>query len=246
MITLISSVPSKVSPIHENAFYSWKKASVPYLLINANNSEVKTEKDLGFPGDSPLINDLIRCAIPLTQSKMIGLINADILIEDSFLENLNQIITKHGTEIFLTSVRRDSGWDKPINTDEDLSAALHSPWEWHQDGSADLFITSRDLFQKFSQEFPDFILGRLAWDNAIHVYFRAQETPCFNTSETLRIYHQKHGYSHLTGDDFRTLQSNPSRHPSTSHNCHLFGTFMSRMTTSMSDIPRVKSFFPVP
>jgi hypothetical protein len=251
LVTFITSTFNPATVIQKNAIYSWKKQTIPFILagdsdIEGTKVKVLTEKDLGFSGDSPIIPDMIKKSLQNINTEMVALVNADILIDGGFIPNLEKIVDKYGKDIFLTSVRRDTDWDQPIYFDSELEQALHSQFTWHQDASADMFLSSKEKFKKFSEEFPGFIYGRLAWDNAVHVYFRSLGIPCFNTSNFLRLYHQKHGYEHFSSGDFTKIQRNPGSHPSTNHNCHTFGNFMNKMRVGMSDIPRVKSSFSQP
>lgn len=243
-ITFITSTFNPSTVIQKNALYSWQRAGIPFIVVGdapfSDVKEFKRESDLGFSGDSPIITDMVAKALPRVNTDMVGLINADVLIEPDFPEMVERILNKYGADIFLTSVRRDTSWEGEILNDGDLKKALISPWTSHQDGSADLFISSRERFESFSREFPEFILGRLAWDNAVHVYFLKQNMSCLNSSEYLKIYHQKHGYEHFLDKDFLTIQRNPGAHPSTNYNCHLFGAFMNKMG---GPIPRVKTAF---
>jgi len=247
MISFISATFNPATVIQQNAVFSWQLAEIPVFLANAASIPdvtvipgIMTEADLGFPGDSPVIRDMIRKALPVIKTPMVGLINADILIEGRFGAVLQGIVERYGTEVFLTGVRRDLDWDSPITSREGLEKVLAMPFKWHQDASADIFITSKALWAEFCDAYQDFILGRLAWDNAIHSYFVNKGVPCYNASGFLKTWHQKHGYDHLSVGDFLSIQRDPRRHPSTTHNSMCFSRFMGSLKDR--SILRVGSF----
>jgi hypothetical protein len=252
MVTFISSTFEKASVQQQNALASWRIAGVPYILAGVTDdkgaqctlSSVATEAALGYPGNAPLLRSMILQALPFVETPMVAIINADIIIEPNFLQKLDRIIEKYGDDIFLTSVRRDTEWSAPI---EDWDEFFRTPWKPHQDASADLFIADTASFRNFAIDTGDFIYGRLAWDNWIHLYFQARgktrqggPIPCFNSSEVLVAWHQKHGYEHVNAESFDQVKKDPAAN----HNCHLFGQSVIKAGRSLKDIIRVKQSFP--
>jgi len=240
MITFISSTFSKATVHQRNALYSWKEAGVPYVILGESDvvtaHPVRTEHDLGFQGDAPIVRDMILTGLKYISTPYVGLINADIIIEYFFLDDFSKLLCTIEPDSFMTSVRRDLICDDPIINFQDLVRVISSPWEYHQDASADLFIASVTRFKELALEIPNFIYGRLAWDNWVHLYFDYIGIPCYDTSDILKCYHQKHGYMHIGATSFNDLNKSPS----VSHNLGLFHSSLGKIKRSTSDIIRVR------
>ena len=160
-------------------------------------SDVKTEGDLGVPGDSPHIKNMIEKALNIIGTPFVGLINADIVLTRDFQGRFQGIVNRRGPCFFLSSVRKDVQYDRLINSEEEYKRFFEQAAVPHQDKSADLFISSKELFFQMMNEIPDFIFGRTIWDNWIHLHFKNKGIPCYNSSEALPCFHIGHNYDHL-------------------------------------------------
>jgi hypothetical protein len=130
---------------------------------------------------------------------MVGLINADILIKEDFNSVIAKVITKYGSNIFLSGPRYDISGNATISTPEGLRAQFKTTRP-HSDVSGDIFVSSKTNFEALAKEIPDFFLGRMLWDNWIHLWFSKKGIPCFNTNPLLPTFHQSHDYSHISGE----------------------------------------------
>ena len=226
MITFVTSLFSIPSTLQLSALYSWYLAKIPIIIVGKTNTEfisrfsnividnVKTEADLGFEGDAPIIKDMLIKAFPHIQTPMLGLINSDIIIRKDFNERLREIIERRGTDLFLTSVRYDIKYSGAISNDAEYDNVWKLNRIKHQDQSSDLFISSTKRFQDMTLVMPDFIMGRAAWDNWIHEYFSLKKIPCYNSSDIIQILHIEHGYDHM--------KTKFNDHPTVKYNVSLF------------------------
>lgn len=225
MITFITSVFNPPSQQNLSALYSWNLVDVPSIVVSkglqANSipysnvkiiSEVRTEKEFGFNGDSPHLRNMLRRALKMIETSMVGLINSDILLRMDFLDQLKSIVKRRGEHAFYTSVRKDTKFPGQVSSRQQYSAVWGQPRKGHQDKSADLFISSKREFSKMVEELPDFIYARTVWDNWIHSYFKGSGIECFNTSDILEIVHLSHDYKHLGGalEDHKSVHHNLS------------------------------------
>ena len=79
------------------------------------------------------------------------------------------------------------GWPDRLQTELSARGRLHTR------GGSDYFIFPRTCFLKI----PGFAIGRAGWDNWMIYEARRQGWPCVDATETIRIIHQDHDYSHL-------------------------------------------------
>lgn len=229
MITFITSIFENPTIIQENALFSWTLKNIPIVIAGKVSTiekiknrfpaltaspHVKTEKDLGFNGDAPVVKDMIKKALPYVQTPLLAIINSDVLIRWDFLSTLEKIITKYGPNIFLSGNRYDINYNIPIESEEALIEIWKKINGLHQDKSGDIFISTKENFNKMADEMPNFIMGRMVWDNWIHLYFSEKDIPCYNISTILPVLHMNHDYSHL--------QTSLEASPSVKHNCSIF------------------------
>jgi len=69
----------------------------------------------------------------------------------------------------------------------------------HQGFSGDIFIGSKETFEQMLLNMPQFLLGRMFWDNWIHLYFSGLKK-CYQCSKSLPIFHFPHGYDHVDSE----------------------------------------------
>jgi hypothetical protein len=213
MITLITALFSRPNKSQLSALYSWSLNELPVIVASKVDNpdavtsrfsnvriiqDVSTEADFGIDGDAPLIKSMLQKALPKVQTPMVGLINSDILLRTDFSKNLTRIVEKNGENIFLSTPRYDVSWSQEINNLHDHQVVWDRATALHQDQSGDIFIGSLRMFQKMKDNIPDFFLGRMVWDNWIHIFFKDQEVPCYNCVHQLPTAHLSHGYEHLS------------------------------------------------
>jgi len=213
-ITFITSTFPTPSQLQLNALYSWGLAQIPVVVAGRLDDppkliarfpnvvhvpKTRTAWDMGVLSGAPLVKDIIANSLPLVQTQMVGLINADILIKEDFKDVMERVVSKHGCNIFLSGPRYDIAGNVTISTPDVLRMQFKTNRQ-HPDTSGDIFISSKSNFEALAKEMPDFFLGRLLWDNWIHLWFSKKGIPCFNTNPLLPTFHQSHDYSHISGE----------------------------------------------
>lgn len=204
MLTLIASWKVIDSAV-ELAVESWK--SNGFRIISVNNQKgpwddlehiegVRTEQEFSCKESAPIIKSMIIESSNLFQKDdMIGLINADIIIPKGCGNIFDKIISSTGRDVFLTANRYDIEQEdfKQIKGAFQSNDWGNIPVKKHPDQSGDIFISSAENMVEMAHEMPEFILGRLAWDNWIHWYFlNKKKIPCYNIRPVFPLFHQDH------------------------------------------------------
>lgn len=206
MLTLITSWKT-TDDLVKLALESWQANG--FKIISVGNGhhpeiwedvlyakEVRTEQEYGFEGTAPIIKSMIiEASKHFTSQDMVGLINSDIIIPKGCNQVLDDILAEVGPDVFLTANRYDV---KPGHLPQ-LQESFHTddwskvPSKEHPDQSGDIFISSAHNMLEMAENMPEFILGRLAWDNWIHWYFlKRKQLPCFNIRPVFPLFHQDH------------------------------------------------------
>jgi len=213
-VTAFKRFKAPYSMIQHSALYSWKVhdikvvASANEIGVKENCKDysnitlingVKRARELGFSNQSPIVRDLIEKALPHIETPLIGLINSDIIIASNFSENLNKILEKYGYNIFLASSRENIHLNNLVNSPESyMTVQKENRLFYDECTSSDVFITSKFWWKKIISSMPDFILGRFAWDNWLHLYAELNMHDFrYNSSKELVIIHCDHSYEHI-------------------------------------------------
>ena len=230
-LTLFSAPKPFTDPhirtIQRNAIQSWKALGpdVQVVLIGNEEGLAETTAELGVQhipnvtrnaSGTPLVSSIFELARNASQSPILAYINADIITLPNFLEGANKAAQL--AERFLLVGQR---WDLDVRTVMDfgpewiecLENDLKDRGRLHARGGSDYFIFPRGCFTKI----PDFAIGRAGWDNWMIYECRRNGWPCVDATDTIRVIHQDHDYSHLP-------QGQPHyRLPETFENVHLAG-----------------------
>ncbi len=213
--------------IQRNAIQSWigLGPDVEVILIGEEDGLAETAaefKVLHLPNvrrnasGTPLVSSIFELARNASQSPIQAYINADILTLPNFLEG-----AKKAAELSARFLLVGQRWDLDVRTAIDFGPAwaerlendLKDRGRLHARGGSDYFIFPRSCFTKI----PDFAIGRAGWDNWMIYECRRNGWPCVDATETIRVIHQDHDYSHLP-------QGKPHyRLPETFENVHLAG-----------------------
>lgn len=226
MITFLTSIFQPPSSAQLSAIYSWNQLDIPFITAQGLNA--KTEKELGFDGDSPIVSDMIIKSNKVVTTPLLGIINADIVVGLEFMNRLQSIVEKYGQDIFLSGSRLDVNFKGQIASRNELAEFMRLPPTTHREGSADIFISTVSMMHRMASEMPEFIMGRLAWDNWIHLWFQQQDLKCFNITRVLPTYHINHGYEHLKINTLGQIGNTPSG----KHNLRLWGSPTRTVETS--------------
>ncbi len=216
-----------IRTIQRNAIQSWVKLGpdVQVVLIGEEDGLAETAAEfnvLHLPdvrrnaSGTPLVSSIFELARNASQSPIQAYINADIITLPNFLEG-----AKTAAELSARFLLVGQRWDLDVRTAIDFSPAwvtclendLKDRGRMHARGGSDYFIFPRSCFTKI----PDFAIGRAGWDNWMIYECRRNRWPCVDATETIRVIHQDHDYSHLP-------QGKPHyRLPETFENVHLAG-----------------------
>ncbi len=230
-LTLFSAPKPFTNPhirtIQRNAIQTWKELGpdVEVVLIGDEEGLAETAAELEVQhipdvrrnaSGTPLVSSIFELARKASQSPILAYINADILTLPDFLEGAK--IAAQLSDRFLLVGQR---WDLDVRTAMDfcpkwverLKIDLNDRGRLHARGGSDYFIFPRGCFTQI----PDFAIGRAGWDNWMIYDCRRNGWHCVDATETIRVIHQDHDYSHLP-------QGQPHyRLPETFENIHLAG-----------------------
>lgn len=196
-----------IRTIQRNAIQSWKELGpdVEVVLVGEEDGMAETAAEYEVrhlpnvrrnASGTPLVSSIFEMALGVNQSPFLAYINADIIALPDFLKGAEQAAQL--SEKFLLVGQR---WDLDVRTQIDfcpkwierLENDLTDRGRLHTRGGSDYFIFPRDCFQNI----PDFAIGRAGWDNWMIYECRRNGWPCVDATETIKIIHQDHDYSHL-------------------------------------------------
>lgn len=196
-----------------SALWSWHYNGIPMycpddeLSVRSNCADfdnvtiledVKTARSLKFENDSPLVNDLILKGLEQIKNPIVALINGDIIIRRDFAERAGKVFTKYGNDVFLTGTRFNLDLGYEINSDETYDRFHEEKVSIHNTfNSADIFITSTEIFKKMAEEMPPLVMGRYGWDNWIHFWVVANDISHYNCTHSLLTVHCQHDHTHI-------------------------------------------------
>jgi hypothetical protein len=230
-LTLFSAPKPFTDPhirtIQRNAIQSWKELGpeVQVILIGEEEGMAETAEEFNVQhlpdvcrntSGTPLVSSIFELARNASQSPILAYINADIIILPNFLQG-----AKKAAQLLTGFLLVGQRWDLDVRTAIDfypqwierLENDLNARGRLHTRGGSDYFIFPRTCFTKI----PDFAIGRAGWDNWMIYDCRRNGWPCVDATETIRVIHQDHDYSHLP-------QGQPHyRLPETFENIHLAG-----------------------
>jgi hypothetical protein len=198
-----------INIIQRNAIQSWLHIgdAVEVLLMGDEEGVAEVAVEYGvrhFPGVAcnqsgvPLISAMFDLTRKVSDSHMMAVVNADILLLPDFFTTARRVIEM--TDEFMLAGRR---WDlnvtAPLDFSEGWSERLRqeafSRGELHELSGSDYFIFPRKVFRTI----PNFTIGRAGWDNWMIYHAVKQPWPAINASSSIMIVHQNHDYSHLPG-----------------------------------------------
>jgi hypothetical protein len=229
-ITLFSAPKPFTDPhiatIQRNAIQSWTLLpDVEVLLIGDEQGVAEAAKELGVKhlpdvkcsnSGTPLISSMFQLARENSNSDLLCVINADMILMSDFVEVAQQ--AKNLKEKFvLLSQRWDLDVTQPLNFSEgwqdSLRSTVHGQGQLHRPAGSDFFLFPRTCYP----DVPDFAIGRAGWDNWMIYKARQESWPVIDCTPSLMIVHQNHDYRHLSGGKSHYT------HPETDENIRLAG-----------------------
>jgi hypothetical protein len=230
LITIFSAPKPFTNPhvatIQYNAIASWAKLpDVRVILLGEEPGLAETARELGvqhipeIPRSSsgaPLISSMFQLARQASDSPLLCIINADILLLPDFLDAAARVSAQH--EKFVLLGQR---WDLDVNERLDFSgdwegrlrSAVQARGVLHRPAGSDYFLFPKACYS----ELPDFVIGRSGWDNWMIYKARKEAWSAVDATASVLVIHQNHDYSHLPGGKPHYS------HPETDENIRLAG-----------------------
>jgi len=198
-----------IATIQRNAIQSWTHLGpeVEVMLVGnePGSEEVADEFNLRYlpqvernQWGTPLVRSLFEQVRQASDSPIMTIVNADILLMSDFVEAAKQVAAQ--ADRFLVVGRRwgldidqrldfSPGWQGRLRADVQAHGQLHPIF------SIDYFIFTRHQYQHM----PDFVIGRPQWDNWMIYHACQQGWPVVNATPSVLVVHQNHDYRHLPG-----------------------------------------------
>ena len=241
LITLFSAPKPFTNPhiamIQRNAIKSWTLLpDVEVILLGEEEGLAEAAKELGVKhlsniirseSGTPLISSMFQLARENSNSDLLCIINADMILMPDFVEVVlesDSLLSKKQEQapalqkkFVLLSQRWDyditmpidfvTGWESSIRESVRKQNQLHRP------AGSDFFLFPKSCYQNI----PDLIIGRAGWDNWMIYKAHQEKWPIIDCTPSVMIVHQNHDYSHLPGG------KSHYEHPDTNENIRLAG-----------------------
>ena len=230
LITLFSAPKPFTDPhiatIQHNAVRSWSLLpDVDVILLGEETGLAEAARELGVKhiphvernaNGTPLISSMIELARENSNSDLLCIINADMILMPDFVEAARTLRLKRDPFVLL-SQRWDLDVTQPIEFTQGwqnrLLSMVHRQGILHRPAGSDFFLFPRSCYTGI----PDFTIGRAGWDNWMIYKARREGWPVIDCTPSVMIVHQNHDYSHLPG-------GRPHyEHPDTNENIRLAG-----------------------
>ena len=212
--------------IQRNAIKSWTLLpEVEVILLGEETGLVEAARELGVKhipnvarneSGTPLISSMFQLARENSNSKLLCIINADMILMPDFIEAANQTI-KLKDKFVLLSQRWDLDVTQPLDFstgwENRLRSVVRGQGELHRPAGSDFFLFSKSCYT----DVPNFTIGRAGWDNWMIYKARKEGWAVIDGTPSVMIVHQNHDYSHLPGGKPHY------EHPDTNINIRLAG-----------------------
>jgi hypothetical protein len=195
--------------IQRNAVESWVRLRprVEVILLGADEGTAETAHALGLrhipevaanEHGTPLLNDIFRRAEEAAAFPWMCYVNADIVLLDDFVEMLGKA-RKQLEKFLCVSKRVNLDISEPLHFSSGWQTALK---EQAQANGADGPHTAIDVFafpKGTYARMPDFLIGRLWFDQWLIKAAIEQGLPVVDASRVAPVLHQNHDYGHVPG-----------------------------------------------
>ena len=240
LLTLFSAPKPFTNPhiamIQRNAIKSWTLLpDVEVILLGEETGLAEAAKELGVKhlpnvarneSGTPLISSMFQLARENSNSELLCIINADMVLMPDFvevtLESSSKLLDNRQQAVGLQKfVLLSQRWDYDIASPLDFAAGWESQLresvrkqnQLHRPAGSDFFLFPKSCYQ----DIPAFIIGRAGWDNWMIYKARSEKWPVIDCTPSVMIVHQNHDYSHLPGGKPHY------EHPDTNENIRLAG-----------------------
>jgi len=230
LITFFSAPKPFTDPhigmIQRNAIKSWTRLpDVEVMLLGEETGLAEAARELGVKhlpnaarneSGTPLISSMFQLARENSNSDLLCIINADMLLMPDFVEAAKRVKSQR-SKFVLLGQRWDLDITHPIEFTEGwenrLSSIVHRQGTLHRPAGSDFFLFPKSCYT----DIPDFTIGRAGWDNWMIYKARREGWAVIDCTPSIMIVHQNHDYSHLP-------EGKPHyEHPDTNENIRLAG-----------------------
>jgi hypothetical protein len=230
LITLFSAPKPFTNPhiamIQYNAIKSWTLLpDVEVILLGEEEGLAEIAKELGVKhipqvacnrSGIPLIASMFQLARENSNSDLLCIINADMILMPDFVEAARRSRLQRDNFVLLSQ-----RWDYDITTPLEFSAgwelrlgeSVRKQNQLHRPAGSDFFLFPKSCYT----DIPNFAIGRAGWDNWMIYKARQQKMAVIDCTPSVMIVHQNHDYSHLPGG------RSHYDHPDTDENIRLAG-----------------------
>ncbi|MBV6391081.1 MAG: hypothetical protein KPEEDBHJ_00285 [Anaerolineales bacterium] len=215
-----------IAMIQRNAIKSWTALpDVEVILLGDEVGLAEVAKELNVKhipnvkvneNGVPLISSMVEAARENSNSDLLCIVNADMILMDDFVEAARRSRLQRG-EFVLLSQRWDYDIAEPIRFAEGwesrLRESVRKQNQLHRPAGSDFFLFPKSCYC----DVPDFTIGRAGWDNWMIYKARTEGWAVIDCTPSVMIVHQNHDYSHLP-------EGKPHyEHPETNENIRLAG-----------------------
>ena len=211
-ITLFSAPKPLTDPhiatIQRNAIRSWTLLpEVEVILLGEETGLAEAARELGVRhipnvtrniSGTPLISSMFSLARENSNSPLLCIVNADMLLMPDFVEAAKQVV-KLKDNFILLSQRWDLDVAQPLEFtkgwESRLRNTVHATGILHRPAGSDFFLFPKSCYT----DVPDFAIGRAGWDNWMIYKARQEKWPVIDCTPSVMIVHQNHDYGHLPG-----------------------------------------------
>ncbi len=212
--------------IQRNAIKSWTLLpDVEVILLGEETGLAEAARELGVKhipnvarndSGTPLISSMFQLARENSNSDLLCIINADMILMPDFVEAAKQAVKLKDKFVLLSQrwdlditqpIKFTNGWQDTLRNTVYASGFLHRP------AGSDFFLFPLSSFL----EVPAFTIGRAGWDNWMIYKARKAGRAVIDCTPSIMIVHQNHDYSHLPGGKPH------HEHPDTNENIRLAG-----------------------
>ena len=230
LITLFSAPKPFTNPhiamIQRNAIKSWTMLpDVEVILLGEEQGLAEAARELGVKhiphvernaSGTPLISSMFNLARENSNSDLLCIINADMILMPDFVETA-KMVKGLRSEFVLLSQRWDLDVTAPLDFSGDwvygLRSTVNGQGQLHRPAGSDFFLFPKSCYANI----PNFTIGRAGWDNWMIFKARKENWAVIDCTPSLMIVHQNHDYAHLP-------DGKPHyEHPETNENIRLAG-----------------------
>ncbi len=196
--------------IQRNAIQSWitRSARPDVILLGSEEGVAGIAQEFGLRHvpdikvnefGTPLIDFAFETAQRLSNSDLMAYVNADIILLDSFFNNLDYLsLLDHSA--LMVGRRHDLMMWEPVDFSNPEWSQLIEKEALHNgllDASSgiDYFVFKKGLYQNI----PPFAVGRTYWDNWLLWYAKRFGSALIDATRRIMIVHQEHPYTHKKG-----------------------------------------------